>query len=264
MFISKAHLGEYLGTFILVFIGCGSVATAVIYGIPSSLLGVAIIWGLGVAAAIFASRSISPAHLNPAVSLGFCLMGAMEWKKLPSFIVFQFLGALSAAGLLYVLFSSDLALFETAELIQRGASGSEKSAMMFGEFFPNPSYADSVEISVYGASFMEGIGTFLLVLSILLLVRIRNLHKNILPFLIGLVVTLIICLVAPYTQAGLNPARDLGPRLIAYITGWGDAAFPKIEWSFFTVYVFSPMLGALLASLIVAYFSKRNIKKVTN
>ncbi len=67
-------LGEFLGTFILVFFGCGSVAVAVLFNAFSSLLEVALIWGFGVAIAIYATRNICPAHLNPAVSLSMCII----------------------------------------------------------------------------------------------------------------------------------------------------------------------------------------------
>ena len=66
-------------------------------------------------------------------------------------------------------------------------------------------------------------------------------------------VTSIICLIAPLTQAGLNPARDLGPRMVAWLMGWGDAAFPDRVGGFLHIYVFSPLIGGVIASL---FFSR--------
>lgn len=260
----KACFGEFLGTFLLVFIGCGTVATAVLFEMPSNLLGVATVWGIGVALAIFASRAFSPAHLNPAVTFAFWLKGETSLKELFVHFISQLIGAIAAGASLYAVFQSDLEAFEQTNQIVRGTLASQKSAMMFGEFFPNPGYANLVTSSAFFAGFMEGLGTFLLVLSILILVSLKKLNKNVLPLLIGLSVTLIICMVAPYTQAGLNPARDFGPRLVAYFMGWGDAAFPTVPLGFFTVYILAPFLGALLAFKAWAFFTKIKKGKVAS
>jgi len=97
----------------------------------------------------------------------------------------------------------------------------------------------------------ETLGTFLLVLMIFALTEGCNVGRPndaLAPVFIGLTVTSVICLIAPLTQAGLNPARDLGPRLVAWLAGWGDAAFPDRAGGFFYVYVLSPVLGALVAA----------------
>lgn len=98
----------------------------------------------------------------------------------------------------------------------------------------------------------EALGTFLLVLMIFALTEGCNVGRPdnaLAPVFIGLTVTSIICLVAPLTQAGLNPARDLGPRLVAWLMGWGRAAFPDRVGGFVHVYVLAPLLGGVLASL---------------
>jgi len=74
-------------------------------------------------------------------------------------------------------------------------------------------------------------------------------NDSLAPVFVGLTVTSVICLIAPLTQAGLNPARDLGPRFVAWLTGWGDAAFPDRVGGFFHVYVLAPLLGGACASL---------------
>ena len=68
------------------------------------------------------------------------------------------------------------------------------------------------------------------------------------PLFIGLTVSIIIAVVAPLTQAGLNPARDFGPRLFAYFAGWGSVAIPGPRGGFFTVYILSPFLGAVVGA----------------
>lgn len=243
----KEYLGELLGTFILVLFGCSAVAAAVVFNAFGSLLEVAIIWGIGVTVAIFATRTICPAHLNPAVSLAMALVGNFDLKKLPAFILSQFIGAFLAGAMVYFIFGEAIQGFELSEGIVRGSLASERSAMIFGEFFPNPGFARFQSIEVGKAVFMEGLGTFLLVYVIFKLIEKREQVDNLVPVLIGATVALIICLVAPFTQAGLNPARDFGPRLVAYFNGWGEAAFPAAEWSFLTVYILGPFLGALAA-----------------
>jgi glycerol uptake facilitator protein len=73
-------------------------------------------------------------------------------------------------------------------------------------------------------------------------------------------VTSIICLIAPLTQAGLNPARDLGPRLVAWLMGWGDAAFPDRVGGFFYVYVLAPLLGGAVASIFFVFMLEPAMK----
>ena len=84
----KEYFGEFLGTLLLVFFGCGAVAIAVLFE-TLNLLGVAIAFGLGVSLAIFAVRNICPAHLNPAVSIGMFLSKRLSIQKLPFYIVAQ-------------------------------------------------------------------------------------------------------------------------------------------------------------------------------
>jgi len=99
----------------------------------------------------------------------------------------------------------------------------------------------------------EAIGSFLLVVAIFALAEGCNLGRPndaLAPVFIGLTVTVIICLIAPLTQAGLNLARDLRPRLVAWLSGWGAAAFPDRIGGFFQVYILAPLLGGSLAALL--------------
>lgn len=245
----KECIGEFIGTFIIVLFGCGSIALAIFFEGVGSLFEVALIWGFGVAIAIFSTRNICPAHLNPAVSLAMFLSKKLSLKRLPFYIFSQTFGAFAAAAVLYFIFNDAITVYETTHNIVRGSAASVQTAQMFGEYFPNPGFADKVNVSVLQACLMEGFGTFLLVFVIF---RLTNKHEevdNSTPILIGLSVTIIICLIAAFTQAGINPARDFGPRIFAYFTGWGDVAFPTPKWSFLTVYIISPLLGGVLASI---------------
>lgn len=232
--------GEFIGTFILVLFGCGAVAGAVIFQAFSSLFEVALIWGVGVTLAIFSARNLSPAHLNPAVSLAMVLVGKLSLKRLPLYFAAQWFGAMLAALCLYGLLTDSLTHYELTHHITRGTAASIQTAQVFGEFFPNPGFIKTVKINSFQALLAEAFGTFLLVFMIFRLTEKEEQLDNTTPFFIGLTVTAIICLIAPFTQAGLNPARDFGPRLVAYFMGWQGAAFPSVPFSFFTVYIFWP------------------------
>ena len=92
----NAFLGEALGTFILVLFGCGSVAVSVLFDAHHGLMQVALAWGIGVALAIYLTRHLSCAHLNPAVSLAMVFGGRMSPRKLPVYLSAQFAGAILA------------------------------------------------------------------------------------------------------------------------------------------------------------------------
>jgi glycerol uptake facilitator protein len=252
----KEYLGEFIGTAILVFVGCGSVAIAVLY-YPLELWHVALIWSIGVALAIYAVKGYSSAHLNPAVTLAMALATKCEWKKVPQYFIVQLAGAMAASALLLGLINTDLTAYETLNGFVRGDDNSYHSAVMFGEFFPNPSVEKTIEVSQLLACLAEGLGTFALVIVIFMLTHKPRQIDAIIPILIGLTVGAIIMVVAPYTQAGLNPARDFGPRLVAYFGGWGTTAFPRISMSFLTVYIISPLLGGALASYVRRLIFKR-------
>ena len=246
----KNLFGEFLGTYILSFIGCSTVAFAVLSEIFSSIIPIAFIWGLGVTLAIYATKSYSNAHLNPAVSFGFYVKKEINIKELFSYWFVQLLGGFFAGLGVYFCFISSIENFESIhEIIPTEHSGAQ-TALIFGEFFPNPSYHEVIPyLSEISACFYEGIGTFILMLSILFFTKSKK-TIQFSPLLIGLTVTLLIIWIAPFTQCGINPARDLGPRLVAYFLHWGSGAFPDGQNSFLTVYVVSPLIGAFSASIL--------------
>jgi glycerol uptake facilitator protein len=242
----REFFGELIGTFLLVLFGCGSVAVTVLFGAHQGLFQVALVWGIGVTLAIYATRHLSCAHLNPAVSLAMVIGKRMSAHRLPVYLLAQFSGAFIAAAVLYGLFSGSIAHYEQLHGIIRGTPDSVQTAMMFGEFYPNPGAASVATVSLSLALAAEAFGTFLLVIMIFALTEGCNLGRprdELAPVFIGLTVAAIICLLAPLTQAGLNPARDLSPRLFAWLAGWHSAALPDAVGGFFWVYVLGPFVG---------------------
>ncbi len=246
----KEFTGEILGTFVLVLFGCGSVAVSVLFNAYEGLMQIALAWGIGVTLAIYLTRHLSCAHLNPAVSIAMVASRRMNIKKLPVYLIAQFLGAFLAGLTLYLLFSASISNFEQANSIIRGSSNSLKTAMMFGEYYPNPGSSATVTLPL--AMTAEAFGTFLLLLMIFALTEGCNVgrpEEALAPVFIGVTVSSIIGLIAPLTQAGINPARDFGPRMVSWIMGWGNVAFPDNAGGFFFVYILSPVIGALIAAL---------------
>lgn len=247
---SKEFIGETLGTFLLVLFGCGSVAVSTLFNAHQGLMQIALAWGIGVTLSIYLTRHLSCAHLNPAVSIAMAVGKRMAYSKLPAFLTGQFAGAFLAGWVIYMLFSPSIAAFEITHNIVRGSIESVQTARMFGEYYAAPGSLAVVSMPrAFGA---EALGIFLLLLMIFALTEGCNVgrpHDAMAPLFIGLTVSSIICLIAPLTQAGLNPARDFGPRMVGWATGWGPAAFPDQSGGFFIVYILGPIVGGILAAL---------------
>jgi len=234
-----------------VLFGTGAVASAVLTGALTGLWQVAVVWGFGVTLAIYATASISGAHLNPAVTLAFALLRPADFPRsrvLPYWAA-QLTGGVLAGLVVLAVFGTLLDRFEAAEGIMRGAAGSERSAMVFGEYFPNPAiFGTGAEaealVSPLAAFGIEALGTAILVLMIFALTDPRNgvSPGAATPLFIGFTVAVLISLFAPLTQAGWNPARDFGPRIVAFLAGWGEIAIPGPRGGFW-VYVLGPLVG---------------------
>src|SRR3954463_12599546 len=107
-FLPAWLVGEVLGTFLLVFFGCGSVATAVLTGAQVGIFQVAIVWGIGIATAIYLTGSVSGAHLNPAVTIALATWTKFPWSRVPHYIFAQFIGAFAASAVLYGVYHGSL------------------------------------------------------------------------------------------------------------------------------------------------------------
>ncbi|MEM1084437.1 MAG: MIP family channel protein [Verrucomicrobiota bacterium] len=250
-------VGEFVGTFLLVFFGCGSVAAAVLTGAQVGLFQVAIVWGLGIAIAIHLTSSLSGAHLNPAVTLAMAFFGGFPKSRISGYILTQLLAAFAAAAVLHAIFGGALEHFEEANHITRGAPGSEASAMIYAEYYPNPegrplSDARKATLGLPRAFAVEVAGTAVLLVVICGLTDPRNRGRveHLTPLAIGLTVTLLISLLAPLTQGCFNPARDLGPRLFSSLAGWDSLPFTVNGAGWWAVYIVAPITGGLLGAAI--------------
>jgi glycerol uptake facilitator protein len=261
--LPKWFAGEFFGTFLLVFFGCGSVCAAVLTGAQVGVFQVAIVWGLGIATAIYLAGALSGGHLNPAVTLSMAVWSDFPKARVAPYVLTQMAGAFAAAAALYFVFGDALRAFEQANGIARGAPGSEASAMVFGEFFPNPGGKPLTEpvrarVSTSAAFGAEVVGTAVLLLVIFCVTDERNKARPqmLTALTIGLTVTLLISLLGPLTMACFNPARDFAPRVFSSLAGWGAVPFQVNGPGWLTVYIAAPLLGGLLGGLLYWLFFK--------
>ena len=250
-------VGEFFGTFLLVFFGCGVVCTSVTTGAQAGVFQVAIVWGLGITTAIYLSGALSGAHLNPAVTVSMAVWGGFPKPRVVPYIVVQCLGSFAAAAVLYFVFGDALRAYERGHGIQRGRTGSEATAMVFGEFYPNPGGQPLTAEARQRMSSLAAFGAEVIGTAVLLLVifgvtdeRNRSRPQILTAVTIGLTVTLLISLLGPLTMACFNPARDLAPRLFSSLAGWGSVPFQVNGLGWFTVYVCAPLLGGLLGGAV--------------
>ena len=258
----RIYSAEVVGTFLLVLFGTGSVAAAVVTGAQVGVWQVAVVWGFGVTLAIYATAAISGAHLNPAVSLAMAIFRPSEFprQRLLPYWGAQLTGAILAGLVILAIFGSFIDRFELDHGLVRGEAGSQASAMMFGEYFPNPAVfgtdAAAFElVSPFAAAAVEAFGTGVLVFLIFALVDRRNAGRpgaSLAPFFIGFTVAVLISLFAPITQGAWNPARDFGPRIVAYAAGWDNIAIPGPRNGFW-VYIIGPLIGGLVGASIYEY-----------
>ncbi len=265
--LQRQCAAEGMGTFLLVFFGVGAVHVAVLTGALAGLGQVAGVWGAAIGLAIYATAAVSGAHMNPAMTIAFAALRGFPRKHVLPYILAQLAGAMAGAAVLYGLFSNVMAHFEAAKGLVRGAAGSELSAMCYGEYFPNPGTLGTgagafAQVTHLQAMLGEAIGTAFLAFFVFAITDRRNPGRPagalVAPF-VGLAVAILIAILSPLTQAGLNPARDFGPRLFAYFAGWGSIAIPGPRGGFFTVYILAPILGALVGAAVYEYLIRPGI-----
>ena len=209
-------LAEGIGTFVLVFAGTGAVVVNQIADGALTHLGISFVFGAVVAALIYATGHISGAHFNPAVTLGFWATRFFPARKVLPYILAQCIGAIAASTLLLLAFGLVADLGATLPLK--------------GNWFQ--------------ALVLETILTFILMFVILGSGLDRRAHIGFAGMAIGLTVGLEAACMGPITGASMNPARSLGPALVAGI--WQD------HW----VYWIAPVLGAQLAVIVYRQLSR--------
>ncbi|WP_222909008.1 MULTISPECIES: MIP/aquaporin family protein [Pseudomonadaceae] len=237
-------IAEFLGTALLIFFGTGCVAALKLGGAELGLWEISVIWGIGVSMGVYLAAGVSGAHLNPAVSIALWLFGTFERNKVPAYILAQTAGAFCAAALVYALYSSLFFDFEQAQQMTRGSVASLELASVFSTY-PHPS------LSIGQAFLVEVVITAILLGMIMALTDDGNgLPRGPLaPLLIGLLIAVIGGAMGPLTGFAMNPARDLGPKLMTFFAGWGEVAFTGgRDIPYFLVPLIAPVLGACIGA----------------
>ncbi len=220
--LSKKLTAEFIGTFWLVFGGCGSAVLAAAFPkVGIGLLGVSLAFGLTVLTMAYAIGHVSGCHLNPAVSIGLCAGKRFPVAELFPYIVAQVAGAVAAAGVLYIV-----------------ASGGQGFALKDG--FASNGYGEHSpgQYSLLACFVAEAVLTFMF-LVIILGATDKRAPQGFAPIAIGLGLTLIHLIGIPVTNLSVNPARSTGPAV--FVGGWALSQL----WLFWL----APMLGALAAGL---------------
>ena len=227
----KKIFSEYLGTAILVLIGCGTVAVA---GSIIKATGIAFVFGLTFIAIAYMIGKISGCHINPVVSLAMAINKKITWGEFIYYVVAQVLGALSGIAILYFIVKE---CHLDINLVGLGQNG-------FGE-------QSSVGISMIGALVTEIILTFIFILTILTVTSEKN-KVTIPEIVIGLTLTAVHIIGVPITGTGVNPARSLAPAVFL-----GGEALSQV-W----VFIVAPFIGSILASIVYKFFNSEDEKKV--
>lgn len=224
----KKLVAEFIGTFWLVLGGCGSAVLAAAFPeVGIGLLGVSLAFGLTVVTMAYAIGHISGCHLNPAVTVGLWSGGRFPASEVIPYIVFQVLGAIAGAFVLYIIASGQAGFSLEGGLASNG----------YGDHSPGNYTMVSGFITEFVMTFM------------FLIVILGATHKLASPAMaglaIGLALTLIHLISIPVTNTSVNPARSTGPAVLV-----GDWAMAQL-WLFWL----APLLGALIAGLVYRWLS---------
>jgi glycerol uptake facilitator protein len=232
---------EMLGTFTLIVFGVGVVAQTVLTPFSAGAQSIHWAWGLGVVMGIYVAGGISGAHINPAVTLALALRRDFPWGKVAPYMLAQVIGAFLAALVVRWNFYEAFNKFDPAKGF--------KSQVVFNTYPNNTNpYAN---ISQLGALRDQIIGTAMLLILVLAIIDTRNMApgSNMAPFIIGLAVVAIGMAIGAAAGYAINPARDLGPRLAAWVSGWGGA-FNDQRGDF---YAWVPIIGPFIGGVVGAY-----------
>ncbi len=225
-------IAELLGTALLILLGDGVVANVVLnktYGNNSGLIVITFGWAMGVFVGVYVAGSVSGGHLNPAVTIGLAALGKFDWAKVPLYITAQLLGAMIGSFLVWVMYrkhfdattdaNSKRAVFCTAPAI--------------------PSTIDNL--------LSEIIGTFVLILGALFIVSSKDSLGSLSALPVAFLVLAIGVSLGGATGYAINPARDLGPRIMHALLPIKDKE--GSNWKYSWIPIAGPVIGSLLAAL---------------
>ncbi|XP_017280480.1 aquaporin-10a [Kryptolebias marmoratus] len=239
-------MAEFLGTFVLLLFGCSAAAQVkTSRETKGQYLSVNMSFSVGVMSAMYLTKGITGAHLNPAVTLSFCVLGRVRWGRLAPYCLSQILGAYVASALVYLVYYDAIMEFSGGVLTVYGPN---ETASIFATY--------PTEHLTLGRSFLDQIvGTGTLMLCILGLDEKRNTPAptELIPPIVAAIVLGISMSMSGNCGAAINPARDLGPRLFTLSAGWGPEVFTCYNYWFWVPLV-APPVGGVFGSFMYLIF----------
>jgi len=236
----REFLAEFLGTFLLVVFGAGSVAQAVLsLGQKGNFFSINWGWGLGVMLGMLVSGGVSGGHINPAITVAVASLGKFPWRKVPHYLAAQYLGALTGSGVIYLVYWDALVWYEH----DRGEYRSTPETASIFSTFP------ARHLTLTGGIVDQVVGTAMLLLCVCAITDRRNMQvsKQLVPLFIGLTVLGIGICFGFNSGYAINPARDFAPRVFSFFTGWGVEVFSYGD-QWWIVPVLATHVGAVLGA----------------
>ena len=255
-------LAEFFGSFVLLAFGAGVVAVAVV-GLTGSGRTTTIFagaggwllitwgWAMAVTMAVYVAGGVTGAHINPAVTFAFAVKGDFPWTRVLPYWAAQLSGTFAGAALVYADYRPAIDLWNSAHrVISRADPGGMTTFSIFATF-PARYYG----ASPLGPLFDQIVGTFFLLLFVLAIIDSMNVgvKGNLAPFMVGMAVAAIGMSFGTGAGYAINPARDLGPRLLCWLLGWGANAFPGPH-GYWWVPIAGPLVGAPLGVALYKFF----------
>lgn len=243
------YIAEVIGTFILILLGCGVNANVLLKGTKGQNTGwllITIGWGLAVFTAVAVAGPVSGAHINPAVTVGLAAAGLFPWAEVLPFIVAQMVGAMLGAAAVWLFYRDHY-------------QQTEDPGIVLGTFSTAPQIRNKAS-----NLFSEGVGTFVLVFVILYIAEPSLALPGVDHAAIGLgtlgalpvalLVTVIGMSLGGTTGYAINPARDLGPRIVHALVPIRHKG--KSDWQYSWIPVLGPIAGAAVAALFFLLHNK--------
>jgi glycerol uptake facilitator protein len=228
---------EFAGTLILILFGVGVVAQVVAGGLGGHD-SIAWGWGFGVMLGVYVAGKISGGHLNPAVTIALAVFKGFEWRKVAPYALAQFLGAFVAALIVRWNYTEVLGKIDPGHTI--------KSQGVFSTLPGN----GTLPVTDWGALRDQIIGTAILLFLVVAITDVRNTSPlaNLAPVVVGFLIVAIG--MAWGTDAGyaINPARDFGPRLASFFTGYGSAFHDQYGNLYFWIPIVGPIVGGIIGA----------------
>lgn len=243
-------VAEFFGTFLILIFGAGVVAQVVAGG---SALGnhnsIAWAWGWGVMFGVYAAGRISGAHLNPAVTVALAVFKGFSWRKVAPYCLAQTLGAFTAALIVRFDYASIIAAVDPHHTL--------KTQIIFATLPGN----GGLPVHLWTAFADQIIGTALLLFGIFAVTDTRNdgPPAGVTPIVVGLLVVVIGMAFGSDAGYAINPARDFGPRLAEFLTGYSHAWRDQYGDYYFWVPIVGPLIGGLVGAGLYQAFLARHL-----